>query len=303
MNGHLLTLTDIGAETLNGIIEKTILGKSNPELIAGKLASKQIGILFEKPSTRTRISLEVGISQLGGNAIYLNSQDIQLSRGESIPDSARVFSRYLDALVIRTKSHKAIEQLARFSDIPVINGLSDIFHPLQIIADLVTLKENGLKLNESKLCFIGDTNNNVSRSMAIGAALTGLTVIMCSPEKYMPDRDFLDTVEKLNGNIILESNPEKAVSDCDAIYTDVWVSMGDEKESASRQSDLQPYQLNKALYEKALKQPIILHCLPANKGEEITEDIFESDRSRIFDQAENRLHSVKAVLLHSLNLS
>ncbi|MES0488875.1 MAG: ornithine carbamoyltransferase [Leptospirales bacterium] len=301
MNRHLLTLTDIGAETLRGIIDTTIRIKNSPNLVSDKLASTQIGILFEKPSTRTRISLEVGISQLGGNAIYLNSQDIQLSRGESIPDTARVFSRYLDALVIRTKSHKTLEQLARFSDIPVINGLSDLFHPLQIIADLATLKENGLILSKTKLCFIGDTNNNVSRSMAIGAALSGLTVVMCSPEKYMPDREFLTSVEKLNGKIILETNPEKAISDCDAVYTDVWVSMGDESQTEVRKRDLQPYQLNKELYNKADKKPFILHCLPANKGEEITEEVFESDRSRIFDQAENRLHSVKAVLLHCLN--
>lgn len=263
------------------------------------LKGKTLGLLFEKQSTRTRVSFEVAIYQLGGYSLYLSPAQIQMGRGEEIRDTAKVFSRYIDAVVIRTFSHEIIEEWARYSDIPVINGLTDLHHPCQVISDMLTILEKKGRISGISLAYIGD-GNNVTHSLIEGAALTGMEIRIASPVGYEPDEVIMDNAKRLaketGGIIKVMQDPFKAAEGADVIYTDVWTSMGLEAEEDERRNIFRRYQINRSLMERAKKDAIIMHCLPAHRGEEITGEMMESPMSVIFDQAENRLHVQKALL-------
>ena len=251
-----------------------------------------------KPSTRTRLSFEVGVYQMGGQPIYILGSSTQISRGEEIKDTARVLSRYLDGIVIRTYSHKEVEDLAKYGDIPVINALTDYLHPCQILADLQTIYERFGKIEGLKLAYIGD-GNNMANTWLIAGGLMGLNISVATPEGYEPNgkavKEALELAKETGANIEILNNPEEAVKDADILYTDVWVSMGQE-DTEERKKAFQGFTIDKNLLNKANKKAIVMHCLPAHKGEEITEEIFEQFSDVIFDEAENRLHSQKALM-------
>ncbi len=263
------------------------------------LAGKSVGLFFEKASTRTRVSFEVAIIQLGGHPVFLPAQEIQLGRGETIADTARVLSRYLDALVIRTFGQDRLEEWARHASIPVINGLTDTHHPCQILADLLTIDEKKGRLAGLIVAYVGD-GNNVAHSLLEGCAMMGMTCRIASPPGYQPDADIVKWAElqtgRSGGAVVIGTDPAAAVRGADVVYTDVWTSMGQEAESQKRVAVFRPYQLNTALLRLAKPDAIVLHCLPAHRGEEITDEIIDGPQSAIFDQAENRLHVQKAVL-------
>ncbi len=294
-----LKVTELNLDSFSAIIRNAVKTKKNPAYLGTPLKGKHIGIFFEKPSTRTRISFEVAIHHLGGEVIHLNANELQISRGESIEDTAKVLSRYLDGLVIRTFSHKFLEDFARFADIPVINALSDLYHPCQSLADFMTIYEVSGRLNNLKICYSGDGDNNVAHSLILASGVTKNEIIVASPSGYAPSEEIIQEARNLGGKVTIENRLDGSCLEVDAAYTDVWVSMGKEKESSIRKKKLKPFQLNHAYLEKCTKKPIIMHCLPANKGEEITEEVFNSPYSRVIDQAENRLHTQKA-LLHYL---
>lgn len=264
------------------------------------LNGKVLGMIFEKSSTRTRVSFEVGMLQLGGHAIFLSPKDIQLGRGESIHDTAKVLSRYVDGLMIRTFSHEGLEEFAYHADVPVINGLTDLQHPTQVMADLLTILEHKGELAGLKMCFIGDGNNNMAHSLIEGAVKTGMHISIASPEGYMPNQVIVDRANaeaKLTGSTITITNdPIEAVKNADVVVTDVWASMGQEEEQLKRIQAFQAYQVNKELCAYAKNDYIFLHCLPAHRGEEVTADIIDGPHSVVFDEAENRLHAQKAIL-------
>jgi ornithine carbamoyltransferase len=300
MKRNLLTLFDLDKSAFHEIIEISSRFK-NENLKDDFLKNKNIGLIFEKNSTRTRVSTEVAIHQLGGNPIYLSSGELQLNRGESIEDTAKVLSRYLDAVIIRAKSHSLLERFAAVSDIPVINALSDKAHPLQILADFLTIHENGIDLNNLKLCFLGDGKNNVCRSLMAGFTfINGIMHIGTHPD-FLPEPDYLKKVTAAGAKIKVFQQPRESVKDMDVLYTDVWVSMGQEDESAERKEKLKDFQINKEILAKTGKNSVVLHCLPAVKGEEISDEVFDSINSKVFDQAENRLHSMKAVLKYIMS--
>ena len=292
---HFLSLADIGRETFLEVIEWAAQTKKQPGFLGQPLLNKHVALLFDKPSTRTRISFQVGIKRLGGSSIVLSRNDLQISRGESIEDTIRVFCRYLDGLMVRTYKHETLEQLASYSSIPVINGLTDLYHPCQALADFQTIKE-GFSFDKTTLLYVGDADNNVCHSLILAAALAGVKMHVASPEKFSPDTNVLAQAEKLGGQIEFFTDPLKAARGVQAIYTDVWVSMGQEDQAQQRKELLRPFQVNEQLVAQADSNAIVLHCLPANKGEEISEQVFESKHSRIFDQAENRLHAQMAML-------
>lgn len=262
------------------------------------LEGKSLGMIFEKPSTRTRISFEVGTTQLGGHALYLSPKDLQLGRGETIADTAKVLSRYVDGIMYRAFEHDMMVELAENSTVPVISGLDDVEHPCQIVADLLTIKEKKNDFDQ-KLVYVGD-GNNVCHSLLLGSALVGMDMTACVPEGYDPDQDIVDKakeVGKENGaEIDIQRKPSEAVENADVIYTDVWVSMGDEKEKEKRMNDFEGYQINKDFVKKAKEDVIVMHCLPAHRGVEITSEVMDGPHSVVFDQAENRLHAQKAIM-------
>lgn len=264
------------------------------------LAGKVLGMLFEKSSTRTRVSFEVGMLQLGGHAIFLSPRDIQLGRGESIHDTAIVLSRYLDALMIRTFSHESIQEFAHHADVPIINGLTDPHHPVQVMADLQTIIEYKGKLDGLKLCYVGDGNNNVTHSLIEAAAKVGMHISVACPEKYRPNQEIVAKAledAKLTGSTIsIITDPIEAMKDADVVVTDVWTSMGMEAEAQERLQAFQAYQVNEELCSYAKSDYIFMHCLPAHRGEEVTADIIDGPHSVVFDEAENRLHAQKAIL-------
>lgn len=270
-------------------------GKPHPYL-----SGKVLGMIFEKSSTRTRVSFEVGMLQLGGHAIFLSSKDIQLGRGESISDTAKVLSRYIDCMMIRTFSHDSVKELAEHATVPVINGLTDLHHPTQVMADLLTIQEHKGKLSGLKMCYLGDGNNNMAHSLMEGAAKVGMHISIASPPGYLPDGMITEkAIEagKLTGSkIIITHNPVDAIKDADIVVTDVWTSMGQEAESEKRLKDFAGYQVNTELCKHAKKDYIFLHCLPAHRGEEVTAEIIDGPHSVVFDEAENRLHAQKAIL-------
>jgi len=251
-----------------------------------ELAGRSIALVFERPSTRTRISFEVGVAELGATPIVLRGDELQLSRGESIADTAKVLSRYVDAIVIRSGSHDAVAELATASEVPVVNALTPLHHPCQALADLLTLKERFGDLNGLRLAYVGD-GNNVARSLAIAGELAGVEVVIAAPAGYQ--------LEEGHG-AKLTDDPRIAVSGADAVYTDVWVSMGDEEEAQKRRADLAPFRVDADLLGAAKDRAVVLHCLPAHPGEEITAEVLYGTRSAVWDQAENRLHTQKALL-------
>jgi len=295
-----LTLLDLTPPELAGLIHRAAqMKKAGPGLAECPLIGKSIGMLFEKASTRTRVSFETGIYQLGGQSIFLSPKDIQLSRGEPLGDTARVLSRYLSALVIRTFSHDTVETLSREAQIPVINALTDLAHPCQALADLLTVKENTDRLEGATMAYLGD-GNNVANSLIIGCSMTGMHLKLACPEGYDPDERFLREGDRLarasGGTVQVVRDPSLACSGAQFLYTDVWTSMGQEEETERRKRDLGPYQLNARRLGEAEPEARILHCLPAHRGEEITEEMIQHPQSVIFDQAENRLHTQKALM-------
>jgi ornithine carbamoyltransferase len=295
-----LTLKDFDKDNLIELIDLTKVVKKNPKKYTKVLKDKNIALLFDKHSTRTRLSFEAGISQMGGNAIYLDSKSLQLSRGENYSDTAKIFSGYLDGVVIRTFEHKIVEIFAENSSIPVINGLTDSYHPCQILSDLFTIKELGLLKPDLRFTYLGDSNN-VTNSLMIGLSKLGMGITIGFPAEYSPSPLMIEYCNEIDGsNVILENDPERAVRDADIIYTDVWVSMGDSG-SKDKIKRLTPYQVNKNIVEYASSNVKIMHCLPAHRGEEITSDIIDGKNSVIFQQAENRLYAQKALLAYIYN--
>ena len=268
------------------------------------LKGKSLGMIFEKASTRTRVSFEVGMYELGGHPLFLSSKDLQIGRGEPIQDTARVLSRYLDGIMIRTFSQKGVETLAEVSSIPIINGLTDDEHPCQVLADLMTIREKKLILEGLKVAYIGD-GNNMCNSLLVGCLTLGMHISIANPEGYKPPAYYVNKGNELaikNGvSFFMTESPEEAVKDADVVITDVWASMGQEKEAAERMKAFKDYQVNKELMSLAKEDAIVLHCLPAHREEEITEEILEAHADTIFEEAENRLHAQKAILVKLLS--
>lgn len=294
-------LSDYTAEEIHFLIDLAIELKRKQK--AGEsyrpLEGKTVGLIFEKSSTRTRVSFEVGTFQLGGHALFLSKNDIQMGRGEIIADTARVMSRYLDGIMIRTFGHENVTELAKYADIPVINGLSDLGHPCQVLADFQTIVESKGKLKGLKLAYIGD-GNNMAHSLMIGGACVGLDVYVATPEGYEPDPEVVKQCEALatesGATIKVVRDPKEAVQDADVIYTDVWASMGFEEEQKIREQAFKDYQVNEELVSHAKSDYIFLHCLPAHRGEEVSAGVIDGSNSVIFDEAENRLHAQKAIM-------
>lgn len=293
-----LTMRQLTNEELIGLLD--LADKLKDEKKRGIkhhiLEGKTLGMIFEKSSTRTRVSFEAGIYQLGGQALFLSSNDLQIGRGEPIEDTARVLSRYLDGIMIRTYSHSTVEKLAEYASIPIINGLTDYAHPCQVLADLQTIREKKGGFDGLKFCFIGD-GNNMANSLAVGCLLAGMTFAIACPSKYAPDARVLDFAKAYGDKFILTESVEEAAAGADVLYTDVWASMGMEGETLQRKKDFEGYQINSKTVSLAHKDVIIQHCLPAHRGEEITEEVFEAHAGEIFDEAENRLHAQKAVMV------
>ena len=299
---HLLCLNDLTSEEIIGLIDyadKLKYEHKNGIRHDHILKGKTLGMIFSKSSTRTRVSFEVGMKQLGGHALFLSSTDIQLGRGETVHDTAKTLSRYIDGIKLRTFSQKDDEDLAFYGSIPVINGLTDELHPCQILADLMTIRESKGYLKGLKLAYIGD-GNNVANSLLIGCAKTAMNISVATPAGYNSDKKYVLMAQKIASKIgsciDISSDPESAVSSADVVYTDTWISMGMEADKDKRVRDFAPYQVNSALFSKAKPDAVFLHCLPAYRGFEVTEDVIDGPRSLIFDEAENRLHIQKAVM-------
>ncbi|MGG1571886.1 ornithine carbamoyltransferase [Fictibacillus sp. NRS-1165] len=294
----LLTLADWKADEINQILKYALqLKKENqPKQL---LAGKTLGMIFEKSSTRTRVSFEVGMLQLGGHALHLSSRDIQMGRGESIADTAKVLSRYLDAIMIRTFNHEIVEELALHADIPVINGLTDDYHPCQVLADLMTILEYKSSFSGKKLAYIGD-GNNMAHSLMIGSAKVGLDCTIVTPENYEPKAEIVSKAQEIakasGAKILVTTDLEKGIQNADIVYTDVWASMGWEDEANERLEAFKEYQVNSKTLSVAKSDYIFMHCLPAHRGEEVTGEIIDGTHSVVFDEAENRLHVQKALL-------
>lgn len=265
------------------------------------LAGKTLGMIFEKSSTRTRVSFEVGMTQLGGYPLFLSSNDLQIGRGEPVQDTARVLSRFLDGIMIRTFKQEEVEALAEYGSIPIINGLTDYCHPCQVLADLMTIREFKGKLEGLKMCFIGD-GNNMMNSLIVGALSTGMSFSAACPKGYMPPEHIIEFGKKYgNGKFEIVEDPMEAAKNADVVYTDVWASTGQEEEKKIREQAFAGYQVNKELMSVTNPECMVLHCLPAHRGEEITADVFEEHANEIFEEAENRLHAQKAVLVECMS--
>lgn len=298
----LLSIHELSADDVEEIL--TLAADLKAKQKAGTshklLAGKTLGMIFEKSSTRTRVSFEVGMYQLGGQALFLSSRDLQLGRGEPIKDTARVLSRYLDGIMIRTYGYERIEELARYADIPVINALSDLLHPCQALTDLLTIREyKGKNLAGLKMAYVGD-GNNMTHSLMYAAAKVGMNFAAATPEGYEPNTEVVINAKAdaaaTGATITITHDPNEAVAGADVIVTDTWASMGQEAEHDARTAVFRPYQLNRALVDAADARCIAMHCLPAYRGEEITEEVFEDFADVIFDEAENRLHVQKAIM-------
>jgi len=295
----LISVLDV-ADEIDGIFKKS--HEMKKEVSGGvfreHLKNRTLAMIFEKPSTRTRVSFETAMTHLGGHALYLTNTETQIARGESISDTAITLSRYVDCIMIRAKRHEDIVEFATSSDVPVINGLSELEHPCQILSDLFTIEEKKGGLNGLKLAYVGD-GNNVCNSLLLGCALTGVDISVATPNRYSPNKKIIENskrIAKENGaNIKILNDPEAAVKGADIIYTDVWISMGQEKEREKRLKEFKTYQVDMALVEKG-NDPLVMHCLPAKRGFEITDEVLSSPNSIVFDQAENRLHVQKALL-------
>jgi len=300
MNKDFLTIKNLDIQDIKSIFSLTNDLKKDKEKFSDSLKGKSIALIFQKPSNRTRVSFEVGIFQLGGHAIYLKPEDLNLGIRESIEDISKTLSRYLDAIVVRTFSHQIVLELAKYADIAVINGLSDLLHPCQALSDVFTVQEKCGKLKGITFAYVGD-GNNVCHSLMYAAAKIGMNLNIATPNKYSPKKEIiqeaLDIAKKTGAVISLSNNPKDAVGDSDVIYTDVWTSMGKEKEAWKRKMAFGKFQVNKELLSLAKSSALIMHCLPAHRGQEITDEIIDGPNSIVFDQAENRLHVQKAILL------
>jgi ornithine carbamoyltransferase len=294
----LLSLMDLSRSEMDGLLKKSLelkrkWGKGLPH---HPLAGMCLGLIFDKPSTRTRVSFEVAMSQLGGHPLYLDPGTTQMKRGEPIADSARVLSRYLDGIVIRTYAQATVEEWARWSSVPVINGLTDLLHPCQILCDLLTIIEKRGSYKGLKVAYIGD-GNNMANSWVQAASRLDFSLALACPKEYPPDADILaQAMRNAQARIEVSPDPFKAAGGADVVYTDVWASMGQEKEKEERKKRFKGYQVNSQLLERAKKGALVMHCLPAHAGEEISEEVLEGSQSVVFDQAENRLHGQKAIL-------
>lgn len=295
MKKDFLTLSDFSSKEIHSLLQRASELKSGKDKSACPLLGKSIGIMFDKTSTRTRISFQTGIYQLGGQPIYINTKELQLGRGETIEDTAKTLSRYLHGIVIRTYAHSLVEVLANNATIPVINGLTDLHHPCQALADMLTIIEKKGGLEDIQIVYIGD-GNNVANSLIEASELMGMRLTIACPKGYEPDSKVYKKAIASNAKIKIVSDPETAAANADVLYTDVWISMGQEREVERRRQTFKNYQLNQGLLSLAKPDAIVMHCLPAHRGEEITADVIDSPQSVIFDQAENRLHSQKALL-------
>ena len=294
---HLLKLSDLTTEEIIEILNLADQLKYERKhgIEHHHLKGKTLGMIFQKSSTRTRVSFEVGIYELGGSALFLSNRDLQIGRGEPVEDTARVLSRYLSGIMIRTFEQKEVEDLAKYGSIPVINGLTDYAHPCQVLADLLTIREKKGKLAGLKLCFVGD-GNNMANSLIVGCIKVGMKVAVACPKGYEPDADIIKWAHK-TGDLLITDNIEEAVAGSDVLYTDVWSSMGMEAEIEERKRIFKNYQINSELLTHANDGCMVLHCLPAHRGEEITADVIEAHADEIFEEAENRLHAQKAVMV------
>ena len=303
MTQHLTSLLDLSPEQTQRIVDLATEVKANPADFAGALAGRSIAMIFAKQSTRTRISFEVGIHQLGAQALALSSgggTGMQMGRGESIHDTAKVLSRYIDAIVIRTYGQAQVDGLAEHGSVPVINALTDDYHPCQALADLLTIREKQGTTKAKRLVWVG-AGNNVAHSLMLAGPRAGMDVVCCCPRELPPNAFILDQARAdaaaAGTKVELSSDPEKDVIGADVIYSDTWVSMGEEEEAKRLLRILAPFEVDEALMERAGKQAIFMHCLPAHRGEEVTDEVMDGEQSVVFDQAENRLHAQKALLL------
>lgn len=294
---HLLTMQDLSKDEIMEILDLADQLKYERKhgISHRYLEGKSVGLIFQKSSTRTRVSFETGVYQLGGQALFLSSRDLQIGRGEPIQDTARVLSRYLDLLMIRTFDQKEVEDLARYGSVPVINGLTDYSHPCQVLADLMTIRERYATLEGLKMCYIGD-GDNMANSLIVGGFLTGMDVSVATPKGYEPHVKVLEFA-KAYPSFSLTTDPAKAIQDADVVITDTWASMGMEEEKEIRQKAFQGYTVDDALMSLAKPGAMVQHCLPAYRGQEITEKVFEDHADEIFEEAENRLHVQKAVMV------
>lgn len=298
----MLSIHDLSVDEVQEILAlaKELKAKQKAGVPHKILKGKTLGMIFEKSSTRTRVSFETGMYQLGGQALFLSNRDLQLGRGEPIRDTARVLSRYLDGIMIRTFGHDRVEELAKWADIPVINALTDLLHPCQVLTDLLTIEEyKGKNLKGLKMAYVGD-GNNMTNSFLYGCAKVGMTFVAATPEDYRPDetvvKNAFEDAKETGAELSLVTDPKEAVKDADIVVTDTWASMGQEAEHEARKKIFAPYQVNKELLKGADKRVIVMHCLPAYRGEEITEEVLEANANVIFDEAENRLHTQKAIM-------
>ena len=296
-----LTLKDFTRQEIEEMVNLGIdlKAKQKAGIPTPILAGKTLGMIFQKSSTRTRVSFEVGMYQLGGSALFLSTNDLQIGRGEPIKDTARVLSRYLDGIMIRTYNHADVEELAEYADIPVINGLTDDYHPTQIIADLITIQEHKGKLEGIKFAYVGD-GNNMTHSLMIGCAKVGMDVTVACPDGYMPNPEIVALAQgyaaESGGSVTVMHDPKEAVKGVDVVYTDTWASMGQEAEKEIRKKAFAGYQVDDAMMALAKPDAIFMHCLPAYRGMEVTDEVIESPQSVVFDEAENRLHAHKAIM-------
>ncbi|MGN0650824.1 MAG: ornithine carbamoyltransferase [Oscillospiraceae bacterium] len=295
---HLLKMLDLSTEEITDILNLADQLKYEQKhgIPHNHLKGMTLGMIFQKASTRTRVSFETGMYQLGGNALFLSSKELQIGRGEPVQDTARVLSRYLNGIMIRTFEQSEVENLAEFGSIPIINGLTDFCHPCQVLADLMTIREYKNKLDGLKFCYIGD-GNNMANSLTVGALKMGMSVSLACPEGYYPDRQVLDFANAYGDKFTIVSDPVAAAADADVLYTDVWASMGQEGEAEKRKQIFKGYQINDAVMASAKQDAMVMHCLPAHREEEITAKVFEQHANEIFDEAENRLHAQKAVMV------
>ena len=297
----LLSICDI-KEEVSYIIDLAIKIKAG-DAEDKPLEGKTLAMIFQKSSTRTRVSFDVGMYQLGGRGIFLSSNDLQMGRGEPISDTAKVLSRFVEGIMIRAIEHRDVVELAKYSEVPVISGLTNLEHPCQALADMLTIKEHFGSFENKKICFVGD-GNNVCNSLLLIAPLLGMDMSVACPKGYEPDEDILKIANEYanenNTEITISDDIDVALNNVDVVYTDVWVSMGDEAEKSQREKDLAPYQVNQQLMDIANEGAIFMHCLPAVRGQEVSADIIDGPQSVIYDEAENRLHAQKAILYHYL---
>ncbi|MEM4554705.1 MAG: ornithine carbamoyltransferase [Candidatus Anstonellaceae archaeon] len=295
----LLSIMELKKEDIEGYLSLAAKIKASPEKYRESLKGETLAMVFEKPSTRTRVSFEVGMTQLGGHAIYLDFTSTQLSRGESIEDTAKTLERYVDIIMARLYKHETLLEIAKHAQVPVINGLTDLEHPCQALSDLLTMKENGKLKKGAKFAFVGDCGFNMANSLLLACSKSGMDVALVCPKGYPPNSEYVEEAMEY-AKVDIFNDPQEGVAGADVIYTDTWISMGMEEEKAERLKAFAPFQVNAALLKHAKKDAIVMHCLPAHRGMEITDEVIDGKQSVVFDQAENRLHMQKAIMLRLL---